>query len=142
MKKSHRYTYNGYMRESLPKQFTSTEEEIAYLREQIAQKEREMLLRTPEADHLDIETVGKNELHEYGTFTPNAVLAKEYQLKDEEFASSVEQVLSSRTPADEIVALAFEKGIHNALSILERTQNAFTTDEVNCFGSDSRIYPL
>lgn len=119
------------MRESLPRQFSSSEEEIAYLRNQIAQKEREMLQRTPEVDRTDIETVGKNELHEYGTFTPNAVLSKEYQLKDQELATSVEQVLSSRTPVEEIVAIALERGIHNALSVLERTQSAFTTDEVH-----------
>lgn len=117
--------------ESLPKRFTSVEEEIAYLREQIAQKEREVLSRTPNLDASDIETIGKKELHEYGGFTPNMVLAQERQLPPQVLASAVEQVLSSRNPVEEIIKVAAEEGIHNALSVLEKTNNAFATDEVH-----------
>lgn len=119
------------MRESLPKQFSSPQEEIAYLREQIAQKEREVLSRTPEIDQTDIETIAKQQLFEYGTFTPNVILAKDHQLKGEELASSVEQVLSSRNPVEEVLMVAQERGIYNALSVLEKTNNAFATDEVH-----------
>lgn len=119
------------MRESLPKQFSSPTEEIAYLREQIAQKEREMLLRTPEIDTNDAETLAKQELFEYGTFTPNTVLAKEYVQTPQQLASSVEQVSLSLNPAEEILKIAVERGIHNALSVLEKSSNAFTTDEVH-----------
>lgn len=124
-------TYNRVMRESLPKQFASPQEEIAYLREQIAQKEREVLSRTSEIDAADSETIAKQELFEYGTFTPNVVLAKGHQLKQEELAASVEQVLSSHNPTEEIVHVAIERGIYNALTVLEKTNNAFTTDEVH-----------
>jgi hypothetical protein len=121
------------MRESLTgsKQFYSPQEEIAYLREQIASKEREVLSRSPEIDNEDAHTIAKKELFEYGTFTPNSVLSKDHQLKPEELSASVEQVLGSRTPIEEILVVAKERGIYNALSVLEKTNNAFTTDEVH-----------
>lgn len=119
------------MRESFPKQFSSPQEEISYLREQIALKEREILSRTPEIDHTDIETVAKQEIHEYGTFTPDAVLEKNHQLNPEEFAVSVEQISASRNPVEEVLQIAQERGIHNALSALEKSTNAYATDEVH-----------
>jgi len=119
------------MKESVPRQFTSAQEEIAYLREQIALKEREMLLRTPEIDQTDVETVSKNELYDYGTFTPQMILAKEHQLSKEEFAASVEHISTSKAPVEEVVQLALERGIHNALSVLEKSSDAYTTDEVH-----------
>lgn len=119
------------MKEAAPRQFASPQEEIAFLREQIAQKEREMLSRTPEIDQTDVETIGKQEIYEYGTFTPHMVLAKEHQLSEEEFASSVEQVNTSKAPVEEVVQIALERGIHNALSVLEKSNNAFVTDEVH-----------
>lgn len=119
------------MRESLPKQFASPQEEISYLREQIAQKEREVLSRVVEIDAADSETIAKQELLEYGTFTPNAILSKEHQLKDEEVAASVEQVLTSHNPVEEILQVAVDRGIYNALSVLEKSSDAFTTDEVH-----------
>ncbi len=119
------------MQERVPKQFTSPQEEIAYLREQIAQKEREVLLRTPEIDQTDVETIGKQQLFEYGTFTPNMVLSKEHQLQPTELATSVEQVLGAHNPVEEILQIAETRGIFNALTVLEKTNNAFTTDEVH-----------
>lgn len=119
------------MRESLLKQFASPQEEIAYLREQIAEKEREVLSRTPEIDNTDSETIAKQQLFEYGTFTPSTVLTKEHRLQPNELAVSTEQVLSSKDPVEEIVQIAIERGIHNALSVLEKANSAFTTDEVH-----------
>ena len=119
------------MPEGVPRKFRSPEEEILYLREQIAVRERELMDRNAEADHIDGETIAKQELHEYGTFTPNTVLSREHQLKPEEFSHSVKRVEHSREPIEEIIALAQERGIHNALSVLEKTKSAFATDEVH-----------
>lgn len=114
-----------------PKQFTSPQEEIAFLRQQIAEKERVLLDRAPEADTLELETVGKQEIFEYGTFTPNTVLSKEHQMHEEEKTAHAEQLRISHNPIEEIVQLAIEKGIHNALSVMEKTGSAFATDEVH-----------
>jgi hypothetical protein len=117
--------------ERVPSRFKSSEEEIAFLRAEIAKKERELLSRTPEIDHADSETLGKQTLAEYGSFIPNAVLEKEHQLSPREFASSVERVRIAHNPSEEIVNLALERGIHNALTVLEKTKDAFTTDDVH-----------
>lgn len=114
-----------------PKQFQSPQEEIDFLRQQIAQKERALLDRAPEADHLEIETVAKQELHEYGTFTPNTVLAEEHQLSVEEEAAHIEKVDLSEDPVEDIVNVALERGIHNALTVMEKSSTPFGTDEVH-----------
>jgi hypothetical protein len=114
-----------------PKQFTSPQEEIAYLRQQIAEKERGLLDRAPEADQMEMETIAKQELFEYGTFTPNAILSKEHQLPEEEAAAAVEQINIASDPVEEVVQLALEKGIHNALTMMEKSSTPFATDEVH-----------
>jgi hypothetical protein len=119
------------MAEGLPKQFTSPEEEIAFLREQIAAKERELLSRHVEPDQQDYEQVAKEAIYEYGSFTPERILTKSYQLTPTELANSSEQVATSSTPVEEILQMAQERGIHNALSVLDRARNAFATDEVH-----------
>ncbi len=119
------------MAEGAPKQFTSPQEEIAYLRRQIASKERDLLDRAPEADQLEMETVAKQELFEYGTFTPNAVLHKEYQLPEEEVIAHAEKVTSSIDPVEDVLNLALEKGIHNALSVMEKSSAPYVVDEVH-----------
>ena len=119
------------MPEGAPKQFTSPEEEIAYLREQIAARERDMLDRTPEVDRTDVETVGKQEVKEYASFTPQSVLKKEYQMAEPEVVASAEQVVGAADPAEEVLDIAYEKGIRNALSVLEKVDNAYVVDEVH-----------
>jgi len=114
-----------------PKQFTSPQEEIAYLRQQIAEKERGLLDRAPEADHLEMENVAKQEIFEYGTFTPNTVLSIEHQMPEEEVAEYAEEINIASNPVEEVVQLALEKGIHNALSVMERSGSPFAVDEVH-----------
>ncbi len=117
--------------ERIPKQFQTPEEEIAFLRAQIAQKERELLVRAPEADHTELESVAKRQLFEYGKFTPNVVLAKEQQMPKEDVVAQAELLQVSHNPIEDIMQIATEKGIHNALTVLERSGSAFTTDEVH-----------
>ena len=119
------------MVEGFPKQFSSPEEEITYLREQIAAKEREALLRSPEADKSDIETIAKKEIFEYGTFTPNTVLAKNHQLHGQELSSAIAAVEVAHDPVEEIVQIALEKGVHNALTVMEKSSSPHAVDEVH-----------
>ena len=120
------------MKEGVPQRFSSPEEEIAFLRAQIAEKEREVIERNPaEVDQGDFETVGKQVLHEYGTFTPDAVLAKEQQMDEAVMAESVAKVETATDPATEILEVAMSEGIRNALSVVEKSSTAFTTDEVH-----------
>ena len=117
--------------EGAPRQFSTPEQEIEYLRSQIAQREREMLGRMPEIDKADVETVGRQELKNYASFTPKVVLDKDYQLSDNDLNRSVESVAVSHSPVEDILNIAYEKGIRNALSVLEQTNNAFVIDEVH-----------
>ncbi len=119
------------MSERYPAQFSSPEEEIEYLREQIAAKERALLARNPEADHVDRETIGRQELREYAQFTPQVILAKDRPIDELTLATSVEQASRALDPVGEILELATTKGIRNALSVLEKMNNPYLVDEVH-----------
>ncbi len=119
------------MPEGVPKQFASAEEEVQYLRERIALREREMLARTPEVDHADRETMAKQELQEYGLFTPKVILTGERIMDGHELSATMQHIETAHNPVDEIVQVAFEKGIRNALTLLEKVDNAFVVDEVH-----------
>lgn len=117
--------------EGTPKQFTSPEEEIAFLRQQIAEREQVLLERSAEVDSSDVETIGKEQIKEYSTFTPKMVLHPDYELKDEELTQSVNAVEVAADPVEEILQLALDKGIRNALTVLDKVNNAFVIDEVH-----------
>jgi len=114
-----------------PKQFSNPQEEIEFLRQQIANKERELLDRSPEADDSDIETVGKMQMKEYHTFTPKRILHPEYELEGQNLHESIKLVETASDPAEEIFQMALDKGIKNALTVLEKTDNAYVIDEVH-----------
>lgn len=117
--------------EGTPKQFSSPEQEIEFLRTQIAQRERELLDRMPEIDKVDVESMGRQELKNYNSFTPKMVLDQGYELSSNDIDRSAEAIAISHDPVEDILKIAFEKGIRNALSVLEKTSNAFVVDEVH-----------
>ena len=119
--------------EGLPKnKFSTPEEEIVFLRAQIAEKEQEMLGRNKEVDGTDIETLGKNTLTEYGEHNPDTVLTKDSQISTHELTSSLEGIsTTSLDKAEEVFDIAKEKGIRNALTILEKMGDSHLTDEVH-----------
>ncbi len=119
-----------HMVERAPLQFTSPEEEIAFLRAQIARKEQELLAQTPRPENV-AEEAAKNTLNEYVSFTPKTVLSEKHQLKPKEFEAKITRVEISSDPIQEIIAIAKERGIHNALSVLEKTKSAYDVDEVH-----------
>ncbi|MEN9920545.1 MAG: hypothetical protein RL538_438 [Candidatus Parcubacteria bacterium] len=119
------------MYEGAPKQFSSPSEEIEYLRNQIAARERELLHRTPEVDQADIETVSRQEIKSYTSFTPKMVLDKDYALTPEQVTQSAEAIAISHDPIEDILQIAYEKGIKNALTVLEQTNNTYVVDEVH-----------
>ena len=123
--------YNKQMVERPQQQFSSPEEEVAFLREQLAAKERSLLERTATIDTVDIETVGKETLREYGSFTPKKVLEKDHTLTEHEVHASVQQLETSRHKVEDIIALAQERGIHNALQVVEKTRDPYLLDEVH-----------
>lgn len=119
------------MVEKPPQQFTSPEEEIQFLRAEIAKRERDVLSRRAEADNSELETAGRHVLHEYGTFTPKTVLHAEVRPDEAELAGHVELIDTAIDPTEEIIALATEKGVHTALQAIEKSQNPYLTDDVH-----------
>ena len=119
------------MNEGLTQKFSSPEEEIAFLRKQIANSERVLYDRAPEADQAEIETVNKEQLKEYVSFTPKMVLHPEYEIQGEELAQSVESLETTSDPVEEVFQLALTKGIRNAMTVLDKTSSAYIIDEVH-----------
>ncbi len=117
--------------EGIPRKFASPEEEIAFLRQQIAERERVLLERSAGVDDADIQTIGREQIKEYVSFTPKMVLDPNYEIKDEELSRSVEAVNIASDPVGEVMQIAFEKGIKNALTVLDKVTSAYVIDEVH-----------
>ena len=113
------------------KQFESTEQELQFLREQLAVKEQELLRRSKSVDTHDVETMGKEVLQEYSEFTPKFVLHNERHLSAPEIQSEIINLETSQQKAEDIMLLAKEKGVFNALQILEKAKDPYLTDEVH-----------
>ena len=62
------------------KKFSSPEEEIAFLRNEIAERERALLSRSKEIDHADHETIGKQVIRVYTEHDPSMILEKSHAL--------------------------------------------------------------
>ncbi len=115
------------------KKFSSPEEEIAFLRSEIAKRERVLLERNAEADSADYETIGKQVMREYGEHDPSVVLEKKNILDPHGVAESHQSLETATHKVEEVMRIAYEKGIRNALTVLEKMQDAFLTDEVHRF---------
>ena len=111
--------------------FSSPEEEIAFLRAQIAERERALVGRNKEVDRSDVESLGKEVLRDYAEHEPGVILKKEHEISEHDLTATVEQATMSSDKASEILALAHEKGIRNALTALEKLGDAHLADEVH-----------
>lgn len=115
--------------EAGPKQaFATPEEEIAYLRNQIAERERMHVVTSPEVT-TSPEAVAKETLTEYHK-TPDIILP-ERQLTPEHTAVLHERVSNATEKVEEVMQVVREHGIKNALTLLEKMGDAFITDEVH-----------
>jgi hypothetical protein len=122
--------------ESIPK-IASPEEELEYLRRQVAEKEAEIALRlgsgqvggVPERARIISEKI-----YEHHT-TGDQILAPEYRISEATKHSEVEAILAELNvggSADAIRSLQKtmeEKGIKNALSVLEKLNDAHLADD-------------
>lgn len=129
------------------KKFSSPEEEIAFLRNEIARREQTLVARSKEVDHADRETIVKTVMREYNEHDPSVILEKHHVLPAQALAESHQNVEVASHKVDEIMSIAHEKGIRNALSVLERMKDPFLTDEVhrhmvNMLRSESKVADL
>ncbi len=113
------------------KKFASLEDEVAFLRNHVAERERELLARSKEVDSMDRETIGKQVIREYAEHDPTVVLDKKHIIDQHTLASSHQHIEIATYKVDEVMQLVHEKGIRNALSVLEKLDDPFLTDEVH-----------
>ncbi len=114
-----------------PKKFASPEEEIVFLRQEIAARERALLERNKALDATDRETIGKAVVREYGEFSPDVILEKKHELGGHALAAATESFGTTSDKIGEILRVVAEKGVRNALTVLEKYRDAFLTDEVH-----------
>ena len=112
--------------------FTSPEEEIAFLREQISNKETE--LREGKKDY-KIDDVVKEEIKKYHDILPKQVLDDTYALAQVDLESIVLNLAPERhdKKIEELLGVLEEKGIKNALSILSGFQDPHLEDDFHRF---------
>ncbi len=114
----------------------SPEDELAYLREQIAAKEAELASMKREVPRDDI--AHERILHHRMT-GPENVLAPHYQISDQEAVRHADTLTLNLDPEqnDETIAelrtVMEEKGIHNAFTILSKLNNAHLEDDFHRF---------
>ena len=119
------------MIESAPK-LSTPEQELAYLREQIAQKEAELSGVVAPDERVRIIS---EKIREHHAAPAEAVLAPEYQIGEATKASEAEAVLAelnlggSEAAVRSLIVTMGEKGIKNALAVLERMGDARVADD-------------
>ena len=120
----------------LPKTpFENPEEEISHLQKLIAEKEKALKNIGLKTETL---TPARQILAEYKTVPITRALHPEYEIKKEE----IDKIVLKLSPEehdrqiDELMRVAKEKGVRNALSVVEKMQNFHITDDFHRFISE------
>jgi hypothetical protein len=110
---------------------STPEAELAYLREQVARKEAELAQAPAEDDRVRIISETIHEHHQ----APQEILASHYQVADAAAETLAEKILAEMKLGEEAGVIHSlretmeEKGIKNALSVLEKMHNPQVTDD-------------
>ncbi|HEX7651573.1 MAG TPA: hypothetical protein VF439_02545 [Candidatus Paceibacterota bacterium] len=118
--------------EGIPRPLETPEDELAYLRSQVEAKERELAALKQERPR---ESVARDRILHHANTAPAEVLSPAYQLPDSEahaLALNLDPEGDDETMAD-LRAIAEEKGIRNALSVLEKMQSPHLEDDFHRF---------
>lgn len=115
---------------------TSPEDELAYLREQIARKEAELATLKRDTPREDI--AHERILHHRMT-GPENVLAPEFRMSERDAAKHADMLVLNLDPEQndetitELRTIMETKGIHNAFTILAKLNNAHLEDDFHRF---------
>src|SRR3989344_9142457 len=118
--------------EKLEHKFKTPEEELAYLREEIIRKEKEILERSQTPMR---EEVIKSQIAEHKEIEPEKALEKSYALGKKE----VESIVLDLSPEEhddkmaELINILQDRGALNALSIVEKLKDAHIEDDFHRF---------
>lgn len=114
------------------KQFKSPEEEVVFLRAQIANRERELATgeSSPEQIAEQKEKIAHEQIAEYRAAPIGAVLDKSYQMKVDDLENNVVKLgVEHKEIIDQLLGILETKGIKNALTILEKLNNPHIEDD-------------
>jgi hypothetical protein len=114
----------------VPEKFTSPEEELAYLRERVKSKERELNV---DASRFEKARIAKREVQEYQTVPTKEVLHDAYAFSEHEvsrFALNLDPEPHD-TQIDELLKIAADKGIKNALRIAAKMHSVHLDDDLH-----------
>lgn len=114
----------------MPQKFRTAQEEIAYLKERIAEKEKE--LDAP-ASVFETERVAKREIVQYAETPAPAVLHETVVLAEHDATRTALQLEPEEhdTQIDALLKIVAEKGIRNALSVAAKMDNAHIEDDLH-----------
>lgn len=110
--------------------FKTPEEELAYLRDRVKQKEDEL---ETAGNQLEQERIAKREIAEYGS-TPPATILHETVVLPEHVAVRKALELEPEThdaQIDELLKVVSEHGIRNALSVVAKMKNPHLEDDLH-----------
>lgn len=117
--------------EGVAGKFSSPHEEIAYLRAQIAERER---VAGVSGQTLERPAIVQKKVAEYRAQPVAQVLAPEYQLKAHELEEGVLKMGKEHEETiDELVRVMMDRGIKNALTILEKLNDPHIEDDFHRF---------
>ncbi len=121
----------GFNINSAPK-FKNPEEELAFLRAHIAEKEKAMLDQGQEVSR---EKLANNILQEYRKYEPNEVMHKNAVMNEQETNQLVLRLHPEKhdVKMEELLGILLEKGISNALSVVAKLNNPHLDDDFHRF---------
>ena len=118
--------------EGIAQKFSSPEEELVYLRKQIADREQNLANRGAEVKR---EEVVSDKLKDYSYVPVGQVLHPDFQ----ESKSSIKELALNLAPEEhdgrmsELLKIVKEKGVKNALSVVEEMNDSHVEDDFHRF---------
>ncbi|MEA1929840.1 MAG: hypothetical protein U9M92_03110 [Patescibacteria group bacterium] len=117
--------------------FKTPTEELAFLRQQVAEKEKSLAESAPEGQRQEIapEQMVAEQVSAYREFKPHEVLTPGHELKPHQ----VEEIVLELSPElhddqmSELLTVLQEKGVRNALTVVEQMKNPHLEDDFHRF---------
>ena len=118
--------------EKIEQKFSSPQEELDYLRGEVAKHEKNLLEK---GEVVPKETIIADKLIDYKANKPEEILQPNYQLKSKEVESIVLDLSPEEHDAkmEELVGILQTKGLMNALSVVEQLKDAHLDDDFHRF---------
>ena len=90
------------------KKFSSPEDEIVFLRAEVAKRERALLDRNQQSDDHELLAAGTEAIRDYAQHDPVILLTPTYRMKEEERRGHSELIGSATQRVEEIISLALD----------------------------------